>query len=114
MNTERTIAHWQPWNISSVWAITDDRWPLLQGAAQITSSAPSAVHTTGVTFGQGPVLTGQRAVAAMPRTNDTSILTGTYACASCDQRITMAKGEPFPPCPGCGKRTPYHLMTTTH
>jgi predicted RNA-binding Zn-ribbon protein involved in translation (DUF1610 family) len=49
----------------------------------------------------------------MPRTDDTGILSRMYACASCDQRITVAEGRPFPRCPGCGKVTQYHLVTPT-
>jgi predicted RNA-binding Zn-ribbon protein involved in translation (DUF1610 family) len=38
---------------------------------------------------------------------------GIYKCDSCGERITMALGHEFPPCPSCKKAVSYSLVEAT-
>jgi predicted RNA-binding Zn-ribbon protein involved in translation (DUF1610 family) len=50
----------------------------------------------------------------MARTAEINTVAGIYQSTDgCNERITMARGHKFPPCPKCGKDTGYRLVDAT-
>ncbi len=47
------------------------------------------------------------------KTGDTCPQSGIWSSACCDNRISMTKGERFPPCRGCHKAADWEIVDAT-
>jgi hypothetical protein len=51
---------------------------------------------------------------AVPKTEETCIQTGPYACTGCAHRVVLAEGRPIPSCPFCkAEEASYRLVGPT-